>query len=81
MKIFRRFLTSGDLVWPWHQLLWKADAKSFILIYDLQTSRQFWNLTQNVPELVIWPQTQKKWKPEYIPSKPQREEIENTSTG
>ena len=81
MKIFWRFLPSGDLVWPWHQRLWKADAKSFILKYDLQTSRQFWNLTQNVPEFVIWPQTQKTWKPEYISSKPQREEIENTSTG
>ena len=47
-----------DLVWPWYQLLWKADAKSFILIYDLQTLLQFWNLTQNDPKFVIWPQTQ-----------------------
>ena len=36
----------------------KADAKSFILIYDLQTLLQFWYLTQNDLKFVIWPQNQ-----------------------
>ena len=55
--LFSKFLTSGDLCWPRDPFFWKADVKGVILIYNLPTFDDFWNLTLNDPKFVIWPQT------------------------
>ena len=39
------FLNSGDLWWPRDPFFWKADVTSVILIYDLPTLNEVWNLT------------------------------------
>ena len=39
---FSWFLTTGDLCWP---LFWKAGAKSVILVFNLPSINDFWNLT------------------------------------
>ena len=66
LTLFSRFLTSGDLEWPWYQLSWKADAKSFILRYDLPTFKKYWNLTPFSRFLTSrdleWPCHQLFWK-------------------
>ena len=56
--LFSEFLTSDDLCWPRDPFFWKADAKSVILIYNLPTFNEFWNLTLNDPKFVIWLLTQ-----------------------
>ena len=56
--LFSEFLTSGDLCWPCDPFFWKADVKSVILIYNLPTFNDFWNLTLNDPKFEIWPLTQ-----------------------
>ena len=53
--LFSEFLTSGDLCWPRDPFFWKADVKRVILIYNLPTFNDFWNLTLNDPKFEIWP--------------------------
>ena len=45
LTFFSQFLTSNELEWSWHQVFWKADAKSFILRYHLPTLKN----------IEIWP--------------------------
>ena len=40
--------------WP---LFWKADVRSVILIYNLPTFSELWNLSLNDPKFEIWPQS------------------------
>ena len=60
--IFEIWPISGifDLGWPlvtsW-PLFWKADVKSVILICNLPTFNELWNLTLTGPKFEIWPQT------------------------
>ena len=59
LTLFSWFLTLSDLEWPLNQLFWKADAKSFILIYNLHSLRQFWNLTK----MAIFGFLNGRWRP------------------